>query len=157
MGRLILENVFSDFFNQGNLKKNVMQRMFTLRYSTRIEELTNSREAISAKPLGIKLKFFTPLCTYRSSILHKVLERIWEFHFFFYKKIFFNFLLILTTKITHKKNSFICILVRHIYIKFIFCWRFSAHFWGYGTQNSKNTKSGISPQVFNKIFWFLVW
>ena len=122
------------------------------RYSTRIEELTNSREAISAKPLGIKLKFFTPLCTYRSSILHKVLERIREFHFFFYKKFFFSFLLILTTKITHEKNSFICILVRHIYIKFIFCWRFSAHFWGNGTQNSKNTKSGISPQVFNKIF-----
>ena len=62
-----------------------------LNYSTRIEELTNSREAISAKPLGIKLKFFTPLCTYRSSILHKVLERIREFHFFFYKKFFFSF------------------------------------------------------------------
>ena len=60
-------------------------------YSTRIEELTNSREAISAKPLGIKLKFFTPLCTYRSSILHKVLERIREFHFFFTKKNFFSF------------------------------------------------------------------
>ena len=62
--------------------------------------MTNSREAISAKPLGIKLKFFTPLCTYRSSILHKVLERIREFHFFFYKKIFFGFFKILAIKIT---------------------------------------------------------
>ena len=128
-----------------------------MQYSTRIEELTNSREAISAKPLGINLNFFTLLCTYRSSILHKVLERIREFHFFFTKIIFSSFLLILITKITHKKNSFICILVGHIYTKFIFCWRFSAYFLGHGTQNSKNTKSEISPQDFNKISWFLVW
>ena len=62
---------------------------FKISYSTRIEELTNSREAISAKPLGINLKFFTLLCTYRSSILHKVLERI--ISFFFDKKFFFSF------------------------------------------------------------------
>ena len=52
---------------------------------------------------------------------------IWEI-FFLQKKDFLVFLLISTTKITHKKNSFICMLVRHIYTKFIFCWRFSACF-----------------------------
>ena len=81
-----------------NSQKNQPSKVW--KYSTRIEELTNSREAISAKPLGIKLKFFTPLCTYRSSILHKVLERIREFHFFFYKKFFFGFFKILAMKIT---------------------------------------------------------
>ena len=97
---------------RGNLWKFLSPKHLKLQseYSTRIEELTNSREAISAKPLGIKLKFFTLLCTYRSSILHKVLERIREFHFFFTKKIFSVFLLILTTKITHKKKFF------HMYI-----------------------------------------
>ena len=58
---------------------------------------------------------------------------------------------------TAKYMTFICMLVRHIYINFIFCSGFSANFCGYGTQNSKNTKSGIFPKVFNKITWFLVW
>ena len=78
-------------------------------YSTRIEELTNSREAISAKPLGINLKFFTLLCTYRSSILHKVLERIREFHFFLQKN-FFQFFADFNHKNYTRKKFF------HMYI-----------------------------------------
>ena len=84
-------------------------------------------------------------------MLFKVLEPFQQIHFFFAKNFFFSFLLILTTKIRLKKNSFICMLVKHIYTNFIFCWGFSANFYSYGTQKSKNTKSGIFPKVFNKI------
>ena len=114
------------------------------RYSTRIEELIDSREAISGKRLGFMMKFFTTKCTYRCTILFKVLEPFRWIHFFFCKKFFFSFLTILTRKITPKKIPLRCMLVRHIYTNFFFCWRFSANFCAYGTQNSKNTKSGIS-------------
>ena len=113
-------------------------------YSTRIKELGNWREAISGKRLGFMMKFFTTKCTYRCTILFKVLEPFRWIHFFFCKKIFFSFLTILTRKITPKKIPLRCMLVRHIYTNFFFCWRFSANFCAYGTQNSKNTKSGIS-------------
>ena len=113
-------------------------------YSTRIEELIDSREAISGKRLGFMMKFFTTKCTYRCTILFKVLEPFRWIHFFFCKKFFFSFLTILTRKITPKKIPLRCMLVRHIYTNFFFCWRFSANFCAYGTQNSKNTKSGIS-------------
>ena len=113
-------------------------------YSTRIEELIDSREAISGKRLGFMMKFFTTKCTYRCTILFKVLEPFRWIHFFFCKNFFFSFLTILTRKITPKKIPLRCMLVRHIYTNFFFCWRFSANFCAYGTQNSKNTKSGIS-------------
>ena len=51
------------------------------RYSTRIKELGNWREAISVKRLGFMIKFFTTKCTYRCTML-----RFWshsnEFFFF---------------------------------------------------------------------------
>ena len=122
-----------------------------LAYSTRIKELGNWREAISVKRLGFMIKFFTTKCTYRCTMLFKVLEPFQQIHFFLSKNFFFSFWLILTTKITLKKNSFICMLVRCVNTNFIFCWGFSANFCGYGTQNSKNTKSGIFPKIFNKI------
>ena len=128
-----------------------------VRYSTRIKELGNWREAISVKRLGFMIKFFTTKCTYRCTMLFKVLEPFQRIHFFFVQNFFFCFWLILTTKITLKENSFICMLVRYVNTHFIFCWGFSANFCGYGTQNSKNTKSGIFPKIFNKIPWFLVW
>ena len=45
-----------------------------LSYSTRIKELGNWREAISGKRLGFIIKFFTTKCTYRCTMLFKVLE-----------------------------------------------------------------------------------
>ena len=81
-------------------------------YSTRIKELGNWREAISVKRLGFMIKFFTTKCTYRCTMLFKVLEPFQQIHFFLSKNFFFSFWLILTTKITLKKNSFMCILVR---------------------------------------------
>ena len=128
-----------------------------IRYSTRIEELVNSREAISGKRLGFIMKFFTTKCTYRCTMLFKVLEPFQWIHFFSCKNFFFSFLTILATKITPKKIPLKCMLLGHIYTNFFFRWRFSANFCAYGTQNSKNTKSGIFPKVFNKIAWFLAW
>ena len=72
-------------------------------YSTRIKELGNWREAISVKRLGFMIKFFTTKCTYRCTMLFKVLEPFQRIHFFLSKKFFFCFWLILTTKITLKK------------------------------------------------------
>ena len=120
-------------------------------YSTRIKELGNWREAISVKRLGFMIKFFTTKCTYRCTMLFKVLEPFQRINFFLSKIFFFCLWLILTTKITLKENSFICMLVRCVNTNFIFCWGFSANFCGYGTQNSKNTKSEIFPKIFDKI------
>ena len=85
---------------------------YLIQYSTRIKELGNWREAISVKRLGFMIKFFTTKCTYRCTMLFKVLEPFQQIHFFLSKNFFSSFWLILTTKITLKKNSFMCILVR---------------------------------------------
>ena len=122
-------------------------------YSSRIEDLINSREAISGKWQGFMINFFITKSTYRCTILHKVLEPFQWIHFFFCKSFFSSFLHSFATKITPKKIPLKFMSMRQIYTNFLFCWRFSDYFCGYGTQN---TKSGTSPYVFHKNF-FLVW
>ena len=50
----------------------------TDKYSTRIKELDNWREAISEKRLGFMIKFFTTKFTYRRTMMFKVLEPFQE-------------------------------------------------------------------------------
>ena len=88
---------------------------------------------------------------YRCTVLFKVSKPFQWIYLFFYKKFFFSFLQILVAKITLKKIPLKYTLVKHIYTSFFFCWRFSAYFCGYGTQNSKNTKIRITLKVFGKI------
>ena len=61
-------------------------------YSTRLKDLDNSREAVTAKPFGISTKVFSIICTIWSPTLFKVLEIFRAIHFFsktfFFQKLF---------------------------------------------------------------------
>ena len=63
-----------------------------MRYSTRLKDLDNSREAVTAKPFGISTKVFSMICTIWSPTLFKVLEIFRAIHFFsktfFFQKLF---------------------------------------------------------------------
>ena len=129
---------------------------FFMFYSTRNKELGNWREAKSGRQLGFIIKFFTTKCTFRCTMLLKVLEPFQWNYFIFCKKIFFSFLPMPMPK-DYTQKILIYMLVRHICTNFFFGWGFSTYFCGYGTKNLKNTKIGISAQVVYKISWFLVW
>ena len=116
------------------IKKYLTKRQkISDKYSMRIKELVNWREAISRKRLGFREKFFTTICTYWSSVLFKVLERFRKLYFFFWKKFFFGFLAILAIPVKLEKNSWMCKWMRLIYTNFFFCWVFSDNFCGFGT------------------------
>ena len=72
--------------------RNSGKLLVSILYSTRIKELGNWREAISVKQLGFKIKSFTTKCTYKCTMLFKVLEPFQQIHFFFHPKIFFSVL-----------------------------------------------------------------
>ena len=127
--------------------QNQHQRLSRFVYSTRIKELGNWREAISVKQLGFMIKFFTTKCTYRYTMLFKVLAPFQLIPFFSCKKFFFSFLTILATKITPQKNSFkMYVNQTHLHDFFFFVGDFLPIFVRMApkTQKTQKRKSGIS-------------